>query len=106
VLTFFIAGLLYLLRFERVDNLGAYSIPFGDRPSHLIWLCKLSTTSKRLGKYRSPLLQLRVFHFCFLQDGDVGIGVFPEREEVLILTAGFCRIAGLNIGTCKAKMSQ
>src|SRR5262249_31067678 len=27
VLLFFIAGLLYLLRFERVDNLGAYSIP-------------------------------------------------------------------------------
>jgi len=36
MLTFFIAGLLYLLRFERVDNLGAYSIPFGDRPSHPI----------------------------------------------------------------------
>src|SRR5205823_7243543 len=27
VLIFFIDGLLYLLRFERVDNLGAYSIP-------------------------------------------------------------------------------
>jgi len=27
VLTFFIAGLLYLLRFERVDNLGAHRIP-------------------------------------------------------------------------------
>jgi hypothetical protein len=27
VLIFFIAGLLYLLRFERVDNLGAYRIP-------------------------------------------------------------------------------
>jgi hypothetical protein len=27
VLTFFIAGLLYLLRFERVDHLGAYRIP-------------------------------------------------------------------------------
>jgi hypothetical protein len=27
VLTFFIAGLPYLLRFERVDNLGAYRIP-------------------------------------------------------------------------------
>jgi len=27
VLTFFMAGLLYLVRFERVDNLGAYSIP-------------------------------------------------------------------------------
>jgi hypothetical protein len=33
VLTFFIAGLLYLLCFEHVDNLGAYSIPSGDRPS-------------------------------------------------------------------------
>jgi hypothetical protein len=27
VLPFFIAGLLYLLCFEHVDNLGAYSIP-------------------------------------------------------------------------------
>src|SRR6266480_6017999 len=27
VLTFFIAGLLYLLCFEHVDNLGAYSMP-------------------------------------------------------------------------------
>jgi hypothetical protein len=27
VLLFFIAGLLYLLRLERVDNLGAYTIP-------------------------------------------------------------------------------
>ena len=27
VLTFFIAGLLYLLCFEHVDNLGAYSFP-------------------------------------------------------------------------------
>jgi hypothetical protein len=27
VLIFFIAGLLYLLRFERGDNLGAYRIP-------------------------------------------------------------------------------
>jgi hypothetical protein len=27
VLIFFISGLRYLLRFERVDNLGAYRIP-------------------------------------------------------------------------------
>jgi hypothetical protein len=27
MLIFFIAGLLYLLGFEHVDNLGAYSIP-------------------------------------------------------------------------------
>jgi hypothetical protein len=32
LLTFFIVGLLYLLRFERVDNLGAYSIPSKTGP--------------------------------------------------------------------------
>jgi hypothetical protein len=30
------AGHLYLLRFERVDNLGAYRIPSETRPSHPI----------------------------------------------------------------------
>ncbi len=30
------------------------------------------------------LLQLRVLGFCFFQDGDVGIGAFPEREELLV----------------------
>src|SRR6185312_3086854 len=42
VLTFFIAGLLYLLCLKHVDNLGAYSIPSGDRPSHPIWYQQLS----------------------------------------------------------------
>jgi hypothetical protein len=32
VLTFFIAGLLYLLCFKHVDKLGAYSIPSENRP--------------------------------------------------------------------------
>jgi len=41
VLLFLIAGLLYLLCFKHVDNLGAYSIPSGDRPSHPIWLHQL-----------------------------------------------------------------
>ena len=36
--TRFIAGLIYFLRFERVDNWGAYSIPFGDQPSDPICL--------------------------------------------------------------------
>src|SRR5215831_20908496 len=37
---------------------------------------------------RNPLLQLRVFCFGLLQDRDVGIGVFPESEEILIRGAG------------------
>ncbi len=32
----------------------------------------------------SLLLQLRVLRLGFLQDGDVGVGVFPEREEILV----------------------
>jgi len=30
------------------------------------------------------LLQLRVLRLGLLQDGDVGVGVFPEREEILV----------------------
>jgi hypothetical protein len=30
------------------------------------------------------LLQLRILGFGLLQDGEVGVGVFPEREEVFV----------------------
>ena len=32
----------------------------------------------------SQLLQLRVLRFGFFQDGDVGVGVFPEGEEIFV----------------------
>ena len=35
-------------------------------------------------KIATLLLQLRVLGFGFFQDEDVGVGVFPEGEEVLI----------------------
>jgi hypothetical protein len=47
----------------------------------------IASTPLRLhsgGAILKALLQLRVLGFGFLQDGDVGIGVFPEREEILI----------------------
>ena len=31
-----------------------------------------------------PLLQLRVLRFGFLQDGNVGVGVFPQREKIFV----------------------
>jgi hypothetical protein len=40
----------------------------------------------------SRLFQLCVFRLGILQDGDVGVGVFPEREEILIGGAGFGRV--------------
>ena len=34
------------------------------------------------------LFQLCVFRLGLLQDRDVGVGVFPEREEILVGGAG------------------
>ena len=42
----------------------------------------LSTFTKHTVRHKS--LQLCVLGFGLLQDGDVGIGVFPEREEVFV----------------------
>ncbi len=36
----------------------------------------------------AQLSQLGVFSFGFLKDGDVGVGVFPQGEEVLVSAAG------------------
>ena len=41
-------------------------------------------TKMGLAGMNRKLLQLRVLCFGFLQDGDVGVGVFPEGEEILI----------------------
>jgi hypothetical protein len=39
-------------------------------------------------KMRKPiqecLLQLRVLGLGLLQDGDIGVGIFPERKEILV----------------------
>ncbi len=39
------------------------------------------------------LLQLGVFRLGFLQDRDVGVGVLPQCEEILIRGTGFGRVA-------------
>jgi hypothetical protein len=38
-------------------------------------------------RVRKTLLQLRVLGFGLLQDGNVGIGVFPEGQEILVCCA-------------------
>ena len=44
-------------------------------------------------------LQLCVFCLGLLEDRDVGVGVFPEREEILVGSAGFGRVALQGVGT-------
>jgi hypothetical protein len=41
-----------------------------------------------------------------LQDGDVGVGVFPQGEQIFIGGAGFGGVAGEDVGTGKAEMRK
>jgi hypothetical protein len=53
-----------------------------------------TTIGKELATGRTlELLQLRVLCPDFLQDGDAGVGVFPEGEEILIGGLGLRRVA-------------
>jgi len=51
------------------------------------------------GGWPGPLLQLRILGLGFLQDGDVGGGVFPEGEDILISGAGLGGVALHRIGS-------
>jgi hypothetical protein len=66
---------------------------------------EVSVNSKRRGNL-SQLLQLRVLRLGFLQDGDVGVGVFPEGQKILVSGLGFRGVAGEDISAGKAEMRQ
>jgi len=54
----------------------------------------------------AQLLQLRVFLFRLLVDGNIGAGVFPERKEVLVGGAGPDLVSLKNTGAGKVKAGQ
>src|ERR1700674_588648 len=64
-----------------------------------------SRSAKR-GSDRSESLQLCIFCLGLLQDGNVGIGVFPECEEVLISHASVRDVALQRIRACEVEMRQ
>jgi hypothetical protein len=43
-------------------------------------------------KNGAHLSQLRILRLGLFQDGDDGVGVFPERKEVLPLVIGFVQV--------------
>ena len=51
-------------------------------------------------------MQLRALRFGFLQDGDVGVGVFPQREEVVVRGAGFRSVALHGVSAGEAEMRE
>src|ERR1700676_4765609 len=52
------------------------------------------------------LLQLRVLRLGLLQDGDVGVGVFPEREEILISGTSLGGVTGHGVGASQLEMGD
>src|SRR5437016_2222198 len=51
-------------------------------------------------------LQLRVLPLGLLQDGDVGVGVFPEGKEILISGACLCVVTQELVPACLADIGQ
>ena len=51
-------------------------------------------------------MQFRVFRFGLLEDGNVGVGVFPQREEILIRGSGFGGVALQGVGAGEAQAGQ
>jgi hypothetical protein len=52
------------------------------------------------------LLQFRVLRLGLLQDGDIGVGVFPERQKILVSSTSFCSFARQSIGATELQMCQ
>jgi len=52
------------------------------------------------------LRELGVFGFGLLEDWDVGVGIFPEGEKILVGGAGFRGVTGQGVGAGEFEMSQ
>jgi hypothetical protein len=52
------------------------------------------------------LLQLRVLGFGLLQDGDIGVGVFPEGKEILVARSGLDDFSLHGMSASEAEMRQ
>ena len=50
-------------------------------------------SSATTGEIRNQLLQLRVLCLGLFQDGNVRVGILPERKEVMIFRAGLGGVA-------------
>jgi len=78
-------------RVVRPSSLTARRHPLPPASHIQFFFIFTASTSERL-------LQLGVLRLGLLQDGDVGVGVFPEGKKVLISGANFCGVALYDIG--------
>jgi len=81
------ASTLWATNAGRLQNGAATT----GKPIHFSVRCRKASN---LTDLPAALLKLGVLRFGVFQDGDVGIGVFPQGEEVLVSAAAFGGVAG------------
>jgi hypothetical protein len=72
----------------------------GSKETRFVYDSRYRARSRLTLKFQQ-LLQLRVLRFGFLEDGDVGIGVFPEREKILVGRFGVDGISLSGVGAAQ-----
>src|SRR5271166_2722772 len=70
------------------------------------WVIWAETVSRSLSARCAPSFQLGVFGFRGDEDGNAGVGVFPQSQEILIRCSGLGRITLKRIGTGDTQMRQ
>jgi hypothetical protein len=70
----------------------SFRVALAARNLHFLNKVQIPRTFRSEEPAFPELVQLGVFGFGFFQDGDVGVGVFPQREEVVVGTPGFVRL--------------
>ena len=51
-------------------------------------------------------MELGVLGLGLLEDRDVGVGIFPEGEKILVGGVGFCGVTRESVGAAEFEMSQ
>src|SRR5947208_16494272 len=70
------------------------------------WLPADAKLGDAVGWSHPRSLKLRVFVLGLLQNGDIGIGVFPLAEKILVGALRFGGVACHRVGTCESDMRE
>src|ERR1700686_2151414 len=99
-------GMLKKVKLRGIDKVG-WLFTFTGAAYNLCRLRKTSTWPASTDSLSSArLFQLCVLGFRGDENGNVRVGVFPKREEILICRLGFCGVALQHTGAGEAEMGE
>src|SRR5271163_1869850 len=78
-----------------------------EHPFNLLGIADQPAKRDRMTvSYHRQSLQLCVLRLGLLQGGDVGVGVFPDSEEIIVGRTGLDLVAREDVGAPKLEMRQ